>query len=177
MTLPNLITIFRFLLVPVVIYALLHGAMATALIVFIIAGASDAIDGIIARFFDQQTTLGAWLDPLADKALLVSVFISLAIIGTLPDWFVFIAVSRDALIMGAVAISSLVGDPLEVKPLFISKATTLAQIVLASLFLAVEAFGLFPANFLLVAVWFTAGLTIASGASYLHVWMQHMKQS
>lgn len=178
MNIPNIITIARFLIIPAVIYALLHGEMAWALGLFIVAGISDGIDGIIARRFNQQTELGAWLDPLADKLLMVSVFVSLAVMGILPDWFVFLAVSRDVLIVGAVAISSLVEDPLEVKPLFISKANTAAQIALAALFLAAEAFrSLVPAGLLTVAVWLTAVLTIASGASYLRVWMTHMSDT
>ncbi|MCO6186482.1 CDP-alcohol phosphatidyltransferase family protein [Rhizobium sp. L1K21] len=178
MNLPNLITVVRFLLVPAVVYALLHDEFGWAFAMFLIAGISDGIDGIIARRFNQQTALGAWLDPLADKLLMVSVFVSLAALGILPDWFVFLAVSRDVLIVGAVAISSLMMTPIAVKPLIVSKANTVAQITLASLFLASESMpGLLSPLLLTVAVWLTAVLTIASGASYLGVWLAHMSDA
>ncbi len=95
------------------------------------AGVSDALDGWIARHFRWQTELGAYLDPAADKALLVSIFVTLGTRGYLPAWLVIAAVSRDVLILGAVMISWLMGQPVEVRPLFVSKMNTLGQITLA----------------------------------------------
>lgn len=177
MNIPNLITMVRFLLVPAVVYAMLHGNMIWALVLFTIAGISDAIDGFIARHFDQQSEIGAWLDPLADKLLLISVFVSLAAMSVVPDWLVFMIVTRDVLIVGAVAISNLVGSPLEVRPILISKANTAAQIILAVLLLAALAFELPWGGAIKLMIWLTAGLTITSGASYLLVWIKHMAET
>ncbi|MEO3387673.1 CDP-alcohol phosphatidyltransferase family protein [Mesorhizobium sp. CAU 1741] len=174
MTVPNFITIFRFLLVPVVILALLSDDKEWALVCFVVAGVSDGVDGFIARHFNQRSTLGAYLDPMADKLLLVSVFVVLGFMGELPLWLVVMAVSRDALIVCAVLLSTIMGNPVTVKPLFVSKANTAAQIVLAIVVLAelafAESFG--PTRFLLV--WLCAVLTVGSAAAYLVQWLRHM---
>jgi len=118
MTLPNYITLGRFIAVPVIVYAMIHDYLISAFIIFLLAGLSDAVDGAIARHFNQKSTLGAWLDPIADKALLVSVYIVLGILGTLPDWLVIIVVSRDAFIVGAVILSSVIGHPVRAESAF-----------------------------------------------------------
>ena len=100
MTIPNVITLLRFFLGPGVVFALLSGRMEWALAGFVIAGVSDGVDGFIARQFNQRSVLGAYLDPMADKLLLVSVFVVLGLMGNLPLWLVIAAVSRDALIIG-----------------------------------------------------------------------------
>lgn len=174
MTIPNIITILRLLLVPVVVFALLSGEMRLALAGFVIAGVSDAVDGFIARQFNQRSVLGAYLDPMADKLLLVSVFVVLGIMGELPLWLVIGVVSRDALIIGAVLLSTIMGNPVEVKPLLVSKANTAAQIVLAALVLGELAFG-FPAGLLRLLLVIVCGLlTAASAAAYLVGWLRHM---
>ncbi|MFC3726346.1 CDP-alcohol phosphatidyltransferase family protein [Neoaquamicrobium sediminum] len=174
MTIPNFITIFRFLLVPAVIWALVTDNKEWALVCFVVAGLSDGIDGFIARHFNQRSELGAYLDPMADKLLLVSVFVVLGYMGELPLWLVIAAVSRDALIVAAVLLSNLMGNPVAMKPLFVSKANTAAQIVLAIVVLAELAldtmFG--PARLLLVIA--SALLTVASAAAYLVEWLRHM---
>ena len=86
MTLPNYITVARFLMVPLIVLAMINDQMLTAFIVFMLAGVSDAVDGVIARRFNQKSELGAWLDPMADKFLLVSVFVVLGWLGALPMW-------------------------------------------------------------------------------------------
>ena len=174
MTIPNFITIFRFLLVPAVIFALISGEVEWALVCFVVAGVSDGIDGFIARQFDQRSELGAYLDPMADKLLLVSVFVMLGWMGELPLWLVVAAVSRDALIVGAVLLSTIMGNPVEMKPLFVSKANTAAQIVLVIVVLAELAFaaGFGPMRPLLV--WSSGLLTVASAAAYLVQWLRHM---
>lgn len=176
MTIPNFITVFRFLLVPAVILALLHGEKDWALICFVVAGVSDAVDGFIARHFNQQSTLGAYLDPMADKLLLVSVFVVLGFMGELPLWLVIAAVSRDALIVIAVVLSSMMSNPVVVKPLFVSKANTAIQIVLVIVVLSELAFETVfgEARFLLVV--FSGILTVASAAAYLVQWLRHMGQ-
>jgi cardiolipin synthase (CMP-forming) len=177
MNIANIITIGRLLAVPAVIYALLHGNMVAAFLLFLIAGLSDAVDGAIARHFNQRTELGAWLDPLADKLLMISVFVTLAWLGAIPDWLVFIAVTRDALIVGAVIIGKLLGNPLKVEPILLSKANTAGQVALTALVLYDLAFhaGLDAPVSLMFYV--SAGLTIASGASYLVIWMRHIAGS
>ncbi len=135
MTIPNLITILRFLLVPGVVFALLTDKMGWALAGFLVAGISDGIDGFIARQFNQRTELGAYMDPMADKVLLASVFVVLGYMGELPLWLVIAAVSRDALIVCAVLLSTVMGNPVAMKPLFVSKANTAVQIVLAAVVL------------------------------------------
>src|SRR5690606_31332478 len=141
LTVPNLITLIRLLLVPSVVFALLTGYMGWAFAGFLLAGISDGIDGFIARHFDQRSELGAYLDPMADKLLLVSVFVVLGYMGELPLWLVIAAVSRDALIVSAVLLSTIMSHPVKVRPLFVSKANTLVQIVLAALVLGELALG------------------------------------
>ena len=174
MTIPNLITILRFLLVPAVVLAMLNMRWDWAFAGFLVAGISDGGDGFSARRFNQQSKLGAYLDPMADKVLLVSVFVVMGFIGELPLWLVVTMVSRDALIICAVLLSTVMAHPVEMKPLFVSKANTAIQIVLAAvvlgeLALAVDLDPLRPALILLSGV-----LTVASAAAYLVAWLRHM---
>lgn len=174
MTVPNLITIGRLVLVPCVIYAMLTGGWDWAFAGFVVAGVSDAVDGFIARHFNQYSKLGAYLDPMADKLLLVSVFVVLGIMGHLPLWLVVLAVSRDALIVCAVLLSTVMGNPVVVKPLMVSKINTAVQIVLAALVLAELSFG-FGFGPLRPALITVSGLlTVASAAAYLVAWLGHM---
>ena len=131
MNIPNLITLGRILLVPVVVWAIASGAMWIAFVLFLAAGVSDAVDGFLAKRFDMTTELGAYLDPLADKALIVSIYLTLGINGLIPRWLVILVVSRDILIVGGIMLSWLVGNPLKIKPLLVSKLNTVAQIVFA----------------------------------------------
>ena len=173
-TIPNIITIVRFLLVPAVVFSLLTDHVEWGLVFFVVAGVSDGIDGFIARQFDQRSELGAYLDPMADKILLVSVFVVLGYLEELPLWLVIGAVSRDGLIVAAVVLSNIMGHPMAMKPLFVSKANTAAQIILAIVVLAELAFatGFGPARGLLV--YLSGVLTAASAAAYLVQWLRHM---
>ena len=135
MSIPNLITLGRILLVPVVVWAIASGAMLTAFVLFLVAGVSDAVDGYLAKRFKMASELGAYLDPLADKALIVSIYVTLGIAGTIPRWLVILVVSRDIMIVGAVMLSWVIGSPLKVKPLVVSKLNTAAQIVFACVLL------------------------------------------
>jgi cardiolipin synthase len=174
MTLPNLITIARFVMVPLIIMALVNGEMLFAFMLFVLAGVSDGLDGFIARQFDQKSEFGAWLDPVADKFLLVSVFVMLGWLGVLPSWLVIFAVSRDAMIIAAVVLSSLLGNPVKMRPLFVSKANTLAQIVLLVLVLADLAELARLDGIVGWMIYAVAGLTIASASAYLVTWLRHM---
>jgi cardiolipin synthase len=174
LNLPNLITLMRVILVPVVFWLLITGETEIAFFLFIVAGISDAVDGYLAKTFGWQTELGAYLDPLADKLLIVSIFLALGVDGKLPLWLVVAVVSRDILIVIAVMLSWVLGNPVRIRPLIVSKANTVVQIVLAGTVLADEGFGLglgWP-RFLLV--WLTGVLTFASLAAYLHGWLLHM---
>ena len=174
LTLPNLITLMRFFLVPGVVLALLDERMDWALAGFLVAGISDGVDGFIARRYNQRSELGAYLDPIADKLLLVSVFVVLGYMGELPLWLVVGAVSRDALIVGAVLLSTIMGNPVAVRPLMVSKANTAVQITIAAFVLAVLAFG---TDFPLVRqglVILSGLLTAASAGAYLVGWLRHM---
>jgi cardiolipin synthase len=173
-TVANMITILRFVLVPGVIYALLSNRTDWALAGFVIAGVSDGVDGFVARHFNQRTELGAYLDPMADKLLLVSVFVMLGFMGELPLWLVVAAVSRDALIICAVVLSTVMANPVAMKPLMVSKANTAVQIVLAAFVLGELAFG---TNYDLIRfglIFLSGLLTVASAAAYLVDWLRHM---
>ncbi|MBA3447131.1 MAG: CDP-alcohol phosphatidyltransferase family protein [Pseudaminobacter sp.] len=174
MTVANMITILRFVLVPGVVYALLAGEMGWAFAGFVVAGISDGVDGFVARHFNQRSELGAYLDPMADKLLLVCVFVVLGLMGELPLWLVLVAVSRDALIICAVVLSTVMGKPVAMKPLMVSKANTLIQIVLAAVVLAELAFqtGFGPLRNGLIIL--SGLLTVASAAAYLVAWLRHM---
>lgn len=174
MTIPNIITILRLLAVPAIIYALSHHEMVMALGLFVAAGVSDGIDGFIARHYNQRSELGAWLDPLADKLLLVSVFALLGMTGHLPDWLVILVISRDVLIVGAVILSSVMDHPMEAQPIFVSKANTAAQILLVATVLAGLAFGYTLATLEMLLGGLVVVLTIVSAASYFRIWVRHM---
>lgn len=174
MNLPNLITIARILLVPVVVWAIASREMQIAFLLFLIAGVSDAIDGFLAKRFGMSSELGAYLDPLADKAMLMSIYVSLSIAGLLPLWVVIAVVSRDVMILGAIVVSWLVEQPLEIHPLLVSKLNTGAQFILAALVLASNAFGFDPGYTYPAALAVVGVLTGLSAAAYLVAWMRHM---
>ena len=118
---------------------------------FLLAGLSDAADGYLAKRYGWRTELGAYLDPIADKALLVSIYVTLGFAGHLPAWLVIAVVSRDILIVGAVVLSWMLSRPMSLHPILVSKANTFSQIVLAGLVLAELGLGLGLEQ--LVAVW------------------------
>lgn len=173
-SLPNLITVGRIVLVPVVIWAITQGHMMLAFWVFVAAGISDAIDGFIAKRFNAQTEFGAYLDPIADKALLMSIYVTLSIEMLLPRWIVIAVVSRDIMIMGAVILSWIMNKPVEIHPLVVSKLNTAAQIALAALVLASSGFKFNAVQATNVLLIIAGGLTFVSAAAYLVEWMKHM---
>jgi cardiolipin synthase (CMP-forming) len=174
LSIPNLITLGRILLVPVVVWAITSGQMRIAFTLFLVAGISDAVDGFLAKRFHMKSELGAYLDPLADKALIVSIYISLGIAGALPIALIILVVSRDIMIISAFMLAWLVGRPMAVRPLPVSKANTAAQILLATVVLAEHAFGFEAAMVSTVLVGLVALLTLLSIAFYLAEWIRHM---
>ena len=176
-TIPNLITVVRLILVPVAIDALLAERYDVAFWVFLIAGVSDGIDGWIARRFDQRSELGAYLDPIADKALLVSIFVTLGLVGVLPVWLVILVVSRDILIVGGVLLSWMLGSAVPIRPLLVSKANTTVQIAFAALVLSAGAFGWDPGRLWFAGEMLVAALTAISGAAYVVDWLRVMSSA
>lgn len=174
MSLPNIITLIRILLVPVVIWAIASGRAELAFWLFVVAGISDALDGLIAKKFDMQTELGAYLDPLADKALLVSIYVMLAATSLVPSWIAIAVVTRDVLIVGAVLLSQVLDRPVTIAPLLVSKANTLAQICFAAFVLASAGFGIEAPQLMELGLVAVGLLTGVSAAAYLAEWTRHM---
>ena len=168
MNIPNLLTLFRIILVPVVIISLLNGAFANAIVFFVIACVTDGLDGFLARILNQRTVVGAYLDPLADKALIAASFITLSILGVIPGWLTVIVISRDLIILLGISVLFLMSVPPEIKPAFVSKVTTVFQFL--AVFLALT-FQVFPEygnpGAIRVTYWVTALFTIASGFNYI----------
>src|SRR5271167_721747 len=109
--LPNLVTLARMLMTPLAVMMIISQRFLPAFLIFILAGVSDAIDGFIAKNFNLRTELGAYLDPLADKALLISIYVSLAAYAGLPAWLTIAVVSRDVMILVAILVSWLMDKP------------------------------------------------------------------
>jgi cardiolipin synthase (CMP-forming) len=174
--LPNLITVARLLLTPSAVLMIVSQRFIAAFVIFVVAGLSDALDGFIAKRFDLRTELGAYLDPLADKALLVSIYVTLAIVGEIPPAIAIIVVSRDVMILIAVLISWLLDNPVAIRPVWVSKFNTAVQIAFAALVLGGRAVGLDPFPGEEYAVWLVAASTLASGGVYIAQWLDHMKQ-
>lgn len=175
MTIPNLITIARLVIVPLLIVTIVQGRYDAAFVLFVAAGLSDAADGFIARHFDMRSEFGAYLDPVADKALLVSIYVTLAVAGAIPGWLAIAVVSRDAMIVGAVLLSWIMHRPVAIKPLLVSKLNTGAQIAFAAFVLAANAFDVTVAEPVRIAMMgIVAALTVASAGAYLGGWLRHM---
>ena len=175
-TIPNLLSLLRMGLVPLFIIAVTDGQPRRALLVFVVAGVTDALDGFIARFYHQQTLLGSYLDPVADKMLLTSAYVVLAIPGLnpvlpIPFWVTVLVIARDVLIIVVAIAMSLATGIKRFPPAPIGKATTVMQVVSILLVLAVLARVAGPPAGLevvaTVAIYLTAALTVASGLTYI----------
>ena len=171
---PNLITVMRLMLVPVVVAMIAAHAWLGAFAVFAVAGVSDGLDGFIARRFDLRSELGAYLDALADKALLMSIFVTLAVELVVPGWIAILVVSRDVMILGAVLVSWVLHKPVQIRPLWISKLNTAVQITFAGSVLAAMAFGFVLGPWFDVMLYAVSALTLASTGAYLAQWLKHM---
>jgi cardiolipin synthase len=173
-SIPNIITLGRILLVPIIVWAIASSQMEIAFAVFIVAGVSDAVDGFLAKRFNMASELGALLDPLADKALLVSIYMALGISGAIPHWIVILVVSRDIMIVTGVIVSWLFDKPVPMKPLMVSKLNTVAQVAFAALVLASLGFGFRPTPYDMILMGFVTVFTLASVSLYLVEWIRHM---
>jgi len=168
--LPNFITLARLLCVPVAIWLVLSDELAAAFWLFIAAGLSDAVDGFIAKRFNQRSHLGALLDPIADKALLVSMYVTLGLSHALPAWLVILVVFRDALIVGGFLLITVLGQPMRWEPLRVSKLNTALQIGLIGVVLAERGLGLYLPGVARVLIYAVGATTVVSGGGYLVRW-------
>jgi cardiolipin synthase len=175
---PNILTVSRILLIPVFVIFLLKDLMTFALLTVIYAAVSDGLDGLLARYFKQQSALGSYLDPIADKLLLTSAYISLAVLKYIPGWLTVLVISRDVFIVLAFAIFVLFDIKVDAKPSLISKWTTVAQLttIMVTL-LSLE----FPITFALIIkpplYWIVAILTILSGFHYVYVGLNILQEA
>ncbi|HUK10693.1 MAG TPA: CDP-alcohol phosphatidyltransferase family protein [Stellaceae bacterium] len=170
MNVPNAITLARLLSVPLAVWLILEARFAAAFWVFVAAGISDAVDGFIAKRFDSRTRLGALLDPIADKTLLVAVYVTLGAVNHLEAWLVILVVFRDLLIVGGYLLVQALAQPMRSEPLIVSKVNTALQILLVGVLLAQLGLGVEPGATVEALVYMVAATTILSGAGYLVRW-------
>ena len=170
LTVANQLTILRIVLIPAFVLLVVYGRLGAALLVFMTAGATDALDGLIARRAGQRTSLGAWLDPMADKLLLLTTFIVLTVptiplTNHVPLWLTVVVISRDIVIVGVVAIVNLAVGPRTFKPSLYGKATTAVFILTA---VAIMYFNYLGETSLVVdaGIWLSLVLTLVSSADY-----------
>jgi cardiolipin synthase (CMP-forming) len=170
LTLPNLITFARLCAVPLAVWLVIEARPGSAFALFVAAGLSDAIDGWLARRNGGGSSVGALLDPVADKALLVTMYATLAAVSDMPVWLAILVVFRDLVIVGGVIVLGLLGRPVVIRPLFVSKVNTTLQIVLVAMTLFLAGFG--PrgpavAEGLTLLTWAVGASTLASGGAYV----------
>ena len=177
LNLPNLISLARLFLVPLTIWLIVDGRYGIAFWVLVIAGVSDALDGFIAKRFDQRTRIGAVLDPTADKAMLVSVYVTLGMAHQLWTWLVILVVFRDVLIVSGFLLIQAVAVPKQHDPLYISKVNTGMQITLVGFVLARLGLGVAPGWLDLALSLAVAVTTLASGLAYLVRWTRILARS
>ena len=177
MNLPNLISLARLLSVPLLVWAILAAKMELAFWLFVAAGISDAVDGFIAKHFGATSALGKYLDPLADKALLLGVYVTLGNAGYLPTWLVILVVFREVIIIGGAILILMLTEEAKIETLRISKINTAAQILLAAVVLAIAAMELKEGELPWMQVYIAWGLTylvavttFLSGAGYIVKW-------
>lgn len=168
--LPNLLTSARLVLAPLVIWRIHELDMHGAFWLFAAAALTDLLDGNLARLLDQRTVLGAWLDPIADKVMLLSTLLTLAWVGFLPLWLAAVVLVRDAVVLGGAAAFRLLTGRLEVAPTLTGKAAVALEFVLVSLVLADVEFALGLADWREVLARLTAALVVLSGLHYVLLW-------
>jgi cardiolipin synthase len=169
LNIPNILTLARIIVTPVIVYAILSGEAVMALVLMIAAGVTDMLDGAIARYFDQRTVVGAYLDPLADKLMLISTFVTLFIIGEVPLFLFLAVVFRDAIIVLGAMAYEMVTHQLKMEPSMVSKVTTFMQIIYVVTMLLHMASPL-SELWIQITVWGTFIVTCISGIHYMLVW-------
>jgi cardiolipin synthase len=176
---PNFISLARLFAVPLAVWLILRDRFDLAFWLFVAAGISDGIDGWLARLLNAQTRLGRYLDPIADKMMLVCTYVALAVAAKLPMWLVILVVSRDIMIVGGFLLAGLIGHPIEVRPSLPSKINTVMQFILAGLVLARHGLGLgdlLTREVMFAGILCVAATTLASGAGYVVAWVRHVGQ-
>lgn len=170
-TIPNMLTVSRIMLTPGFVMAFVGQRFDLAWILFAIAGFTDALDGTLARLLKQRSSFGAMLDPLADKILLVTSFICLALQDWIPGWLSILVVSRDIFIVGGLALLHYSGVDVKrgIRPVWISKCATTAQIALVLLIMVEHSMQSFHPDIRLALVYAVAALTALSGVYYLAI--------
>lgn len=170
--LPNLITCMRFMLIGPILWALLTRCYSLAFYLFLIAGLSDGLDGLLARFFGWTTALGALLDPLADKLLLMGSFVVLAYLQQIPLGLTMLVIGRDIWIMGGALLYRYWVGPLDYKPIWISKLNTFFQLVLVTLLIIQLAFFNLP-NYIIYCIIEAVFVTsVFSFIQYTWIWFR-----
>jgi cardiolipin synthase len=172
--LPKALSLARLLCAPAMVWAIVAAEHAAAFWIFFWAGLSDALDGFLANRFNLHSLLGAYLDPIADKTLLVTTYVMLAIYGWLPVWLVTLVVFRDLLIVGGALLVRIVTHSLHMQPMMVSKVNTVAQIGLAVWVLAELAFGFHWTVGLRIAIYAVAATTVLSGGAYVVTWWRRV---
>ncbi|MCJ7664601.1 MAG: CDP-alcohol phosphatidyltransferase family protein [Desulfobacterales bacterium] len=175
MNIPNTLTIVRILSIPVFVICLLYDRLFIALLIFIGAGITDGLDGLIARIYRQKTAAGAYLDPIADKLLLTTAYVVLAVLMIIPGWLTVIVIARDVIIALGILILRVTSHRYEVKPLFISKTTTFVQIVMVAWAL-IAPYSLFFKGLFPYLIWLTAALTCMSGLQYIYIGTKYLNE-
>jgi cardiolipin synthase (CMP-forming) len=172
MNIPNSLTILRILLIPCYVGLLVYGKFDQALIVLLVAGLTDALDGAIARMKNQYTRLGAVLDPLADKMLLISGFVTLSMIHLVPSWVTILVVSRDVILMLGTAVAHFTDSRVDITPTFLGKGTTFLQLsyVVMVIFLTSRRIDL---SVMLPLLFGMIAFTLLSGLHYLYRGFRH----
>ena len=168
--LPNCISLLRIFAVPLTVYLLLSQQFTAAFWLIIVAGVSDGLDGYLAKRLNAVTLIGTYLDPLADKTMLIAVCLCLAHLGYLPCWIIALAILRDLLILGGVLLSNVLELELSVDPILISKLNTVLQIIMVAFALGREAMGWDLLQVMSALVYLVAVTTIVSGTLYLARW-------
>lgn len=168
LNIPNTLTILRVLLIPVFVILLMDRHFGLSCVIFVVAGITDAVDGLIARITHQRTNLGAYLDPIADKLLLTCAFVTLAILKTIPSWLAVIVITRDVIISLGFIILFLMDRRPEIKPTTFSKVNTVTQV----LTIAFVLFSKIEVSFSILVptmIWAAAGTTILTGLQYIYL--------
>lgn len=165
---PNILTVLRILVTPLFVIFLIRNQHGYALLVFVFAGVSDGLDGLIARWLNQRSDLGAVLDPIADKLLLTAAYITLGILKDIPGWLAVLVISRDVLIVTGIALLTFADIPFDIRPSLVSKWTTVFQILLIGVSLLELDFS-GAQTLQAVLGWVTAGMTVLSGLHYTYL--------
>ena len=166
--LPNLLSLARLVVAPITIWLILDGRLVTAFWMFSAAALTDAIDGILARWLQARTALGSYLDPIADKSLLVGTYLALTWTAELPIWLVVLVVARDiGLVLGVVVLHFAGRGTRALTPSMISKLNTVMQIALVVLVMAAPGLHVDASGVIAVLVWVVAGTTTLSAVGYL----------